>query len=111
LQSKRGVYNKNLIRKYLILPSVQEGNLRLTTENTIKLKYCADFIRIFCGQARLEILCVRRAAVWNLREKVLGGFAPEEVHKTAQNPTKNGTKKAAQSRPSSRMCQCYISKN
>jgi hypothetical protein len=28
-----------------------------------------------------------------LREKVLGGFAPEEVHKTAQNPTKNGTKK------------------
>jgi hypothetical protein len=29
----------------------------------------------------------------DLREKVLGGFAPEEVHKTAQNPTKSGTKK------------------
>jgi hypothetical protein len=28
-----------------------------------------------------------------LREKVLGGFAPEEVYKTAQNPNKSGTKK------------------
>jgi hypothetical protein len=34
---------------------MQEGNLRLTTKNAIKLKYCANFIRIFSGQARLEI--------------------------------------------------------
>jgi hypothetical protein len=37
---------------------VQEGNLRLTTKNTSKLKYCANFIRIFSGQAKVgNTLC------------------------------------------------------
>jgi hypothetical protein len=37
--------------------------------------------------------------------KGIGGFAPEEVHKMAQ---KSGTKKTAQSRPSSRLCRFLL---